>query len=290
MEGDDATDDAQIPLGVPFLDRRLDGGVRPGTSVLSIGPFGSGYCALLQTAAIMHGHWKANTSRFHSEYGEYAETLRPPERIRYVSFNETTAQIEQKTADIVHDEWMDEALEEVSFAGFGDVMAGLGSVTPTSDGTLTYQDGAGELMRDYREFLRKFGDWLFTELTREVIIIDSLSDLIPVAYKYMDWTDLYFITQTVCNLIHDSESILIAGVDAGFLDEREETFFKRTFGNVLEFEWLETSTPKKRGMTVSNFSQLSLGAGVGINQLFGVEIDGGAIGISELDRTPSNSA
>lgn len=288
--GDTGTYEARTPLGVPSLDQYLDGGVRPGTSVLAIGSFGAGYRELLQTAAIMHGNWKADTSLFHSEYGDYAETIRQPERIQYVSFNETTAQLKRTFTDIAHDEWVDEALEAISFAGFGDVISSLGSVTPTSDGTLAYQEGAGELMRDYQEFLREFGDWLFSELTRDVVIIDSFSDLIPVAYKYMDWTDLYFILQTVCSLIRDSDSILIAGADTGLLDEREQTFFKRTFGNVLEFEWIEGESQQKRGMTISNFPQLCCGAAIRNNQLFEVALDRESFGISELERSSCKSA
>lgn len=82
-----------------------------------------------------------------------------------------------------------------------------------------YDEGSTDETTDIHPFFRSLGDSLAGRLADRLILVDALSDIMPVASKYLDWTDLYFIGQTMNYTIDASDSILFPAADAD-LDSR----------------------------------------------------------------------
>lgn len=274
-----------VPLGVPGLDRRLGGGIPQGTSLLVIGSFGSGYREFLRTAAIMHGNWQAESGLFDLEYGEQAESLHQPAEVRYFSITESETGVHRGLSNTADSEWVGPAIERITCSCFAEEFAELGPVK-LSSGVLEYKDGTGDA-NEFRQFFRDFGESLLESRSDSFLILDAISDFLPVALKYLDWADLYFISQTLNQFISSSTNILIAGADVDILDRREQALLRRTFENVLDFEWFGEGDRRRRAMSVTRFPRFCRQTGIEQRTMFDVDLDRGYFGLSDMEKIPS---
>jgi hypothetical protein len=129
----------KIPTGVPSIDNRLRGGVRPGTTILAIGPFGTGYHEFLRTAAIMHGNWQAESGLFDLEYGSVGESVLRPSQVRYISVNDSEKKFRRYVHDLADENVAYPALEQIDVRSLSAEIAELGPIKPSAEGGFEYK-------------------------------------------------------------------------------------------------------------------------------------------------------
>ncbi|WP_147441169.1 hypothetical protein [Halorubrum sp. Atlit-26R] len=282
--GDTST--SKIPIGVPSIDSRLRGGIRPGTTLLAMGPFGTGHHEFLRTIAILHGNWQAESDLFELAYGEVSNNVRQPSQVRYLSINDSETRFQRNLHDTGSSEWVDTALEHISFHSLANDVADLGPVKPAEKGTgFTYESKEERPSDKYQQVFRRFDD-LIEEVPGEIAIVDSISDFLPITSKFLDPMDLYFISQTLCHVAAESNSILIAGADSELLTERERALLKRTFEGVLNFGWFGQGSQQRRTMTVTKFPEFWREADPNGRVTFDLDIDRDRFGISSTEKIP----
>lgn len=280
-----------VPLGIPGLDRRLDGGIRAGSSLLVIGSFGSGYREFLKTAAVIHGNWQAESGLFDLEYDWQTDSLHRPSEVRYMAITESESRLHRSLANVADSEWVRPAIEHLTCSNLADEYATLGPVKPSSSVHMEYkyEDGSVGDAAEFQQFFRAFGQEIVESMSDELVLVDAISDFLPVSRKYLDWTDLYFISQTLNYIVSASDSVLIAAADADILDQREQALLRRTFDNVLDFEWFGEGTQRRRAMAVTKFPRFWRETGSEDRVLFDVELDRGYFGISDVKKIPPSS-
>jgi archaellum biogenesis ATPase FlaH len=268
------------------MDKRLRGGVRPGTTLLAIGPFGTGYREFLRTAAIMHGNWQAGTDLFDLEYGTVPEAVRQPSQVRYISVNDSEKTFRRHVHDLAADDLAYPALEEIKISSLAADMAELGPIKPSADRGFEYRSDHEQGGDDYERVFRRFDD-LIAGTPGEVVFVDSISDFFPVTAKFLDPVDIYFISQTLCHVAAESNSVLIAGADAEVLGQKEAGLLRRAFEAVLDFGWFGQGSLQRRVMTVTKFPEFWRESDADDQVTFDLEIDREHFGISKIKKIPA---
>jgi archaellum biogenesis ATPase FlaH len=276
---------SKIPLGIPSIDSRLNGGVRPGTTILASGPFGTGYQEFLRTAMMMHGNWQAETDLFELSYSTVPDSVRRPSQIRYISVNDSERRFRRNIHDLADDEIAYPALEHVTFHTLASEVANLGPIKPSEEGGFEYTSEANPSSEEYERVFRRFDD-IIEAAPGEVVFVDSISDFLPIADKFLDETDLYFIAQTLCHVVAESNSVLIAGANTEHLTQNQRGLLKRTFEAVLDFGWSGQGGQKRRTMTITKFPEFRRESGTEQRAVFDLRIDRENFGISDVQKIP----
>ncbi|WP_276257338.1 RAD55 family ATPase [Haloglomus litoreum] len=274
----------KVPIGIPSIDRRLNGGVRKGTTLLVTGPFGTGYQEFLRTAAVLHGNWQTESGLFELEYGEVPATVTRPSQIRYIALNDTETAFRRHIHDIAANDIAYPALEGIEFHSISASIAELGPITP-EDGGFRHKTAEERMSDAYQSVFEEF-DQLIEGISDEIVIIESLSDFFPVTAKFLDPADIYFIAQTLCHVVSESDSVLIAGADEELLQHNEAGLLKRSFEGVLDFGWLGEGTARRRTMTVTKFPEFWRESNDDETTMFDLDIDRERFGISSVKKIP----
>lgn len=275
----------KIPLGVPSIDNRLHGGVRPGTSILAMGPYGTGYHEFLRTAAVMHGNWQAESGLFELEYGSVPETVRQPSQVRYILINDTETAFRRHIHDIADDDVAYPALENITVTSIASEVAEVGAITPSEEGGFRYKSEAERTSSEYEEVFERFDDLIEGE-PDEFVIVDSITDFGPLTEKFLDPVDIYFLAQTLCHVVSESGSVLLAGGDGEVLGQKRRALLKRSFESVLSFDWFGEGMRKRRTMSVSKFPEFWREVGADERVTFDLDIDREHFGISKISKIP----
>jgi archaellum biogenesis ATPase FlaH len=273
----------KIPIGVPSFDTRLRGGIRPGTSILAIGPTGAGYHEFLRTAAIMHGNWQAESGLFELEYAEVPEAVRKPSQVRYITINDSQKTFRRHIHDLADDDIAYPALEHIEVSSLAEEMANLGPIKPAGEGGFEYTRKT-ELSNEYYEQVFRRLDDLIEAKPGEVVFVDSLSDFVPIITKFFEPGDLYFISQTLCYLAARSNSILIAAADANLIRPTRQGLLERSFEAVLDFGWFGDGLQQRRTLTISKFPEFWRETDTEGRVNFDLEIDRDRFGISQVEK------
>lgn len=282
----DADDDRRkIPIGIPSFDNRLEGGIHPGTSMLAIGPTGSGYNEFLRSAAIMHGNWQAESGLFEQTYDDVPEAVQKPSEVRYITVSNSENTFRRRVHDLADDEFAYPALEHINVLSLAEEMATLGPIEPGVDRGIEYNSKADQSAGDYERLLRRFDDLVEAE-PGEIVFIDSLTDFVPLVWKFFSPGDLYFVAQTLCYVAAKSDSILIAAGDTGVVTDQRQGLFERSFEAVLNFGWFGEGLRQRRTLTVSKFPEFWRETDTKGRVNFDLEMDRGRFGISEVNKIP----
>jgi archaellum biogenesis ATPase FlaH len=276
----------KIPLGIPDLDRRLRGGVSPGTSVLAIGPVGTGYNEFVDTAAVMHGNWLDDSGLFDLEYDAHLSAMHRPSAVNYLSLTQTVDRVRADIRRLVEDDWEEPAFNQIRFDSLADSVADLGPVRVDGSGSFAYGQPAGEQSEAYQAFMRQFGNDISAAIDDSVVVIDALSNVIPIIHKYLDWSDTYFVVQTLCHMVATSDSLLLASADADVCSDRERALLKELFDVVLEFGWFGDGIEQRRTLRITKFPEYQQHNPDEGRVVFDVKIDRGYFGVSSVEKIP----
>jgi archaellum biogenesis ATPase FlaH len=275
----------KIPIGVPSIDNRLRGGVRPGTTILAIGPFGTGYHEFLRTAAIMHGNWQAESGLFDLEYGTVGESVLRPSQVRYITVNDAAKTFRRHIHDLADEDVAYPALDQIDVRSLSAEIADLGPMQPSAEGGFEYRSAEERPSDEYEQIFQRFDD-LVDGVPGEVVFVDAISDFLPITAKFLDPIDLYFISQTLCHVAAESNSILIAAADRDLLSQKEAALLRRTFEAVLDFDWFGRGSQQRRMMTVTKFPEFWRETEADEHVTFNLEIDREHFGISKVKKIP----
>ncbi|MFW5938669.1 MAG: RAD55 family ATPase [Halanaeroarchaeum sp.] len=275
----------KIPLGIPDLDTDLGGGVRPGTTILPIGPVGSGPSEFAHSCAIMHGNWQADSELFDLEYRNFDRPLSRPDEVHYFSVVDRTDRFRGQLEAIADPRWVDVAFENITVHSLADELADLGIVRPTPEGRFEYEAYDGNVV-PYKEFLYAFGDKFSESLSDGLVIVDSLSDFLPLMYRYLEPSDIFFAVQTITHSVESSNSILIAPADSSFYNRREQAFVERPFDVVLRSDWFGEGGNRRRMLELSKFPEFWVENPGTERVVYDVSLDRNQFGISDVQKIP----
>ena len=274
----------RLPFGVERLDSILGGGSPPGNSILVAGESGAGPREFVYTSAAMNALAHADRELFELYYGDLpAETQLPPE-VHYLSMTAGEAYVERELSYVMADEIVDAAVEEIQFRDFSQEYFQLSPIPREwyMGQTSSLMDlGGGE---DREEILSAIGEYLTDHAEGNLVVLDSLTDLIGADSGQVEWEDIAVLTRGLGKAANNWDGLLLVLVNTDALTDREYGQLMDGSGGTLEFTWESGGSQRARTMVVREFrGVLSQLEAENIVQ-FETEIHDGGLDISDVRK------
>ena len=244
---------ARIPFGVPHLDSVVGGGAPQGTVVLLAGEPGAGAREFMHTTAVMNGLARADPDLFELYYGDLAGSTTLDPAIHYLAFTADAESIRSEMVQTIDGRVVDAAVEEIRFRDFSPEYFQLSPVPREwyADGGSTLQDVGDRHSRE--DVLSALGTYLSRHAAGNIVLIDSLTDLVAAITDEMSWTDIAMVMRGLGKASHRWGGLVLALVSRATLASTELGHLVDAADGTLHFEWESGGSRRARTMIVQEF-------------------------------------
>lgn len=244
---------ANIPFGIPRLDSLIGGGAPPGSVVLLVGESGAGAREFLYTCAAMHGVARGDADLFDLHYGDlHADAELPPE-IHYISFTADGAFIREEMTYAMDEDIVEAAAPEIAFSDLSPEYFQLSPIPREwyMGETQTVTDlGTGERNDDV---LASLGTYLTNNAPGNLVLIDSITDLMSALSDDMAWSDVTMLMKGLSKAAHRWGGLIVSLVSRETLTEQELGHLINAASGTLQFEWESGGSQRARTLFVRQF-------------------------------------
>ncbi len=243
----------RIPFGVSRLDSIVGGGAPRGSVVLLAGDLGAGGREFLYTVAAMHGLIDSDEELFDLYYGEIPSDVTFLDETHYVSFTADEAAIVDEMRYTMDDELVEAAVDPIQFADLSPEYFRISRV-PTD----WYSDRTRSItsLGDHQErgnVLDAVGDYLTDNAPGNLVLIDSVTDLVSAASEEMGWTDITLLMKGLKKASHRWGGLVLLLANRETMSEAELGKLMEATDGTLVFEWESGGSERDRTMVVQQF-------------------------------------
>jgi KaiC/GvpD/RAD55 family RecA-like ATPase len=242
-----------IPFGVKRLDTILEGGAPTGSVVLLVGESGAGAREFLYTSAAMNALAHADAELFDLYYGELVGEARVPPEIHYVSLTADESYVEREMRYTMADEIAEAAIGEIRFHDLSAEYF-LPSPIPREwylGETTTLTDLGSNHNRD--DVLAALGEYLNRHAAENLVVIDSITDLVAAISDEMAWNDIAMLMKGLAKAAHRWGGLILLLVNEETLQPTELGHLMDAAGGTFEFKWASGGSSRIRTMVVKEF-------------------------------------
>lgn len=241
----------RITFGVNRLDSTLGGGAPRGSVVLLAGEAGAGAREFMHTAAVMNGVARTKEERFNLHYGQLSKNTVLPEETHYLSFTASKDQLESELKLSMDPELVDAGLEQLNFKSLTNQYFGN---TPVPQQWYENDDTAFDREIDGAEkLIDVLGETLSKRAPGNLVIIDSLSDLIDTSGEEFDLVDIVYLLKGMRRAAHEWGGLILVHVDYEAITNVEEGQLVDSCTGALMFKWATGGSVLARTLVLKSF-------------------------------------
>jgi KaiC/GvpD/RAD55 family RecA-like ATPase len=244
----------RLPFGISQLDSTIKGGAPPGSVVLLSGEAGSGAREFMYTTAVMNGLANAGGELFDLHYGEVPQGAQFPDEAHYISFTADETQLRREIEMAIDEEIARTGLKSVTFESLSRRFFHVSPV-PRS----WYAEEAPDI-KDLRErhderedLLTALGTALSDRAPNNLVIIDSLSDLVGTIGEELSWSDISYLVKGLRKAAHAWDGLILVHVNNETLTTTQHGQLVDACNGTLEFRWESGGSTRARTMVVKQF-------------------------------------
>lgn len=243
----------QIPFGISRLDSIVGGGAPPGSVVLLAGQAGAGAREFLYTSATINGLASANPELFDLYYGSVDEQASIPDEIHYVSFTAGEAELREEIKHTMSSELVEAGLSNVEFR---DLSSSYFTLSPVprewyAGERRTINDLSDRT--DRRDVLEALGDYLNEHAAGNLVLIDSLTDLLSLDREELSWSDATLLLKGLQKASRAWDGLVLVLVNQESLTQTEMGHLMGSVDGTIAFEWESGGNERTRTMFVKEF-------------------------------------
>jgi KaiC/GvpD/RAD55 family RecA-like ATPase len=245
---------ARIPFGVSRFDRVVDGGAPRGTVVLLVGDAGAGAREFMYTSASMNAVAHADMDLFELHYGDLHEDAALPAEVHYLSFTDDENTIREELSYVLDDDLVDAATDHITVRDFSPEYFQLSPVPREwyIGETTTLQDLGGGKSRN--DVLTALGSYLNEHAFDNLVVIDSITDLVAAVSDEMAWNDIAMLVRGLGKAAHRWNGLVLAYASRETLGDTQLGHLMDAADGTLQFEWESGGSKRARTMVVQEFS------------------------------------
>ena len=246
---------ARIPFGVSRFDKVVDGGAPRGTVVLLVGDAGAGAREVMYTSVTMNAVAHADEDLFELHYGDLHDDASLPPEVHYLSFTHDEKTVRDEMSYVLDAELVNAATDHITVRDFSPEYFQLSPVPREwyLGETATLQDlGSGESRADV---LTALGTYLNEHAFDNLVVIDSLSDLISTAGREqdIDWSDIAFLVKGLQKGADQWNGVILVHLNQETVSDTEYGQLVDGVDGTLEFEWASGGSTRARTLVVKQF-------------------------------------
>lgn len=243
----------RIPFGIRRLDTTIGGGVPAGSVVLLSGEAGAGAREFIYTTALMNGLVESDTDLFELYYGSLSPDAHAPPEVHYISFTAQKRQLRSEMALAMDDEIVDAAIDDITFHDLSSEYFRLSPVPRAwyAERTNLITELSGT--RDRKSVPEALGDTLTDHAPGNLVIVDSIVDLIDAPTDDLAWDDIPVLLKGISRAAFEWGGMVLVHVNRESLDEQRHGQLVDAADGTLLFEWESGGSTRDRTMVVKQF-------------------------------------
>lgn len=243
----------RIPFGIRRLDTTIGGGAPPGSVVLLSGQAGAGAREFMYTCAIMNGLARGDPELFDLYYGGVDERAEAADEVHYVSFTSDERQVRREMTLAMDDEIVESGIDHVTFHDLSPEFFRLSPVPRE-----WYAERTGSISelgetQDRKSVPEALGDRLTDHAAGNVVVIDSVADLISSTADDLPWGDIPVLLKGLARAAYDWGGLILVHVNEETLDSERHGQLVDAADGTLVFEWESGGSSRARTMIVKQF-------------------------------------
>jgi KaiC/GvpD/RAD55 family RecA-like ATPase len=243
----------RIPFGIRRLDTTVGGGAPAGSVVLLSGEAGAGAREFTYTSTVMNGLVGGDADLFDLYYGSLEPDAEGTDEVHYVSFTTDERQIRNEIELAMDDELVEAGLSNVTFHDLSPEYFRLSPVPrewyATEAATIT---GLGA-NSDRNSVPEALGDRLTESAPGNVVVLDSLTDLIASSGEELTWNDIPVLLKGISRAAHEWGGLILVHVNHETLTSEQHGQLIDAADGTLLFEWESGGSARARTMVVKQF-------------------------------------
>ena len=243
----------RIPFGVRQLDSIINGGAPAGSVVLLSGEAGAGSREFMHTSAIINGMARVDEELFDLYYGEPSAKAILPEAVHYISFTANEQQLTQEMRMAMDDEVIDAGMDGVEFHDMSERFFHMSPVPREwyADQTPNIKDLRARHERE--DLLGSLGSKLSNVAPGNLVVMDSLSDLIAARGEDIDWADIAFLVAGIQKAAHQWGGIILLHLNHETVSDTQEGQLSEAAHGTMKFSWESGGSTRARTLVVKQF-------------------------------------
>ena len=243
----------RIPFGVRQLDSIINGGAPAGSVVLLSGEAGAGSREFMHTSAIINGMARVDEELFDLYYGQPSAKAVLPENVHYISFTASERQLAGEMRLAMDDEVLDAGMQGVEFHDMSERYFHMSPVPREwyADETPSIKDLRARHERE--DLLSALGTKLSRVSPGNLVVLDSLSDLISAQGEDIEWSDIAFLVSGIQKAAHQWGGIILLHLNYETLSETREGQLSDAAHGTMKFSWESGGSTRARTLVVKQF-------------------------------------
>ena len=243
----------RIPFGVRQLDAIINGGAPAGSVVLLSGEAGAGSREFMHTSAIINGMAREDEELFDLYYGEPSPRATLPEGVHYISFTAGEEQLRQEMRMAMDGDVLDAGMAGVEFHDMSERYFHMSPVPREwyADETPNIKDLRARHERE--ELLGALGTKLSNVAPGNLVVMDSLSDLIAARGEDIEWADIAFLVSGIQKAAHQWGGIILLQLNHETVSNTQEGQLSEAAHGTMQFSWESGGSTRARTLVVKQF-------------------------------------
>ena len=244
----------RIPFGIKRFDDTISGGAPVGSVVLLSGEAGAGAREFMYTAAVMNGLAREEDDLFELHYGDLSANASFPDEIHYLSFTSESDQLQAEIGMSMDDEIARKGLESVSFHSLSQNYFHTSPVPRSWYAPDTTDITSLRKRHEEREgLLTALGSTLTRCAPGNLVIIDSLSDLVGGIGEDLSWSDINYLVKGLAKAAHQWGGLILLHVNHETVSGTQHGQLIDDCSGALQFQWETGGSTRARTLVVKQF-------------------------------------
>jgi KaiC/GvpD/RAD55 family RecA-like ATPase len=243
----------RLPFGVARIDNILQGGAPPGSTLLLAGESGAAARTFAQTAATMNVLDTADPDLFDLYYGDLPVDAETPTEVHYLSFTSDRQEIAREIGYTMDPAIVDAVRDEIQFRDFSPEYFQLSPIPREwymGEATTITDLGKRQTTDDV---LSALGGYLSEHAPGNLVVIDSISDLVGATGEDIEWSDVTTLVRGLTKASHSWDGLILLLVNIDTLTDTEYGQLMDASEGTFEFAWESGGSKRARTMVVKEF-------------------------------------
>lgn len=251
---------AKIPTGIKTFDVNINEGFPAGSVILLLEDVGAGGREFLYTSIYNISRIISNKNNIelikkkHKNPGEDETMIMLPNKICYVSISKSREDILTENAYAFHKEYYEALKNGLVFKDLSNIYfrhSIAQNLWSIRKGIMGFDgDSDKNILEELSEFLMENGNG-------NIVILDSLTDLLVNETDYLNKTDIIMYLKGMVNISKMWNGLVYLILSANILEKHMQEIINDVVDGVLVFEWFDRGSVKmRRNLYISKFRGL----------------------------------
>ncbi|ERH04267.1 MAG: RecA-superfamily ATPase [Halorubrum sp. J07HR59] len=243
----------RIPFGVDRLDSLFGGGAPAGSVVLLSTDAGAGGRAFCHTSAVINALATGGPEKFEQYYDGLHADSAPPSEVHYISFTAGPDAIRQEFQFAMADDLVETATDSITFHDLSTAYFQLSPVPREwylEDSTSL--QGLGKQDR-HPDPLTALGDRLTEHAEGNLVVVDSLTDLVSAGRDRVQWNEIAMLTKGLKKAATEWGGLILLVINQACVTDQQLGALMAGVSGTFEFSWESGGSQRARTMVVREF-------------------------------------